>query len=467
MYSGLKLGECYMCQKNKKRFSAIYTSILITVFIMLATLSIIGALREKWNARSFAVPVESLTNFTYEIEGGENGNATFPYSFKNIDPHTAVTIHSEVEPGLYDSLLVKTVYTGLRLYADDILIYECGQAGSYPTYLLDPPTLLEIVPLPENATNLRFEYISPSQRSTMSLPVVMAGSDGELLADLFIKNSVILMLSLLFLLFGAVMVGYSLLFWNKGKVFINLGLFALAVGCWSFAECNATAFIVPYPVLLYYIAFGGFFTLIIPLLRYMLLILNPRNSMPMRLISIVVQVTVVVVFALQLMGKMALSKSLYLFHILVPLGVIVFAITTIWEHFRYHNKMSKQFVLPSLVLVIATLTELANYSFRFTHILSLFFLLGTFIFTLMLGIIGMKRVLEKQKETEKMLAEGKFYRRMSHNLLTPLSIVSTNVQIAKMLPEQAEELLTNSQAEIMKMADMIRSALDDSEVDNK
>jgi len=129
--------------------------------------------------------------------------------------------------------------------------------------------------------------------------------------------------------------------------------------------------------------------------------------------------------------------------------------------------MSKQFVLPSLVLVIATLTELANYSFRFTHILSLFFLLGTFIFTLMLGIIGMKRVLEKQKETEKMLAEGKFYRRMSHNLLTPLSIVSTNVQIAKMLPEQAEELLTNSQAEIMKMADMIRSALDDSEVDNK
>jgi len=52
-----------------------------------------------------------------------------------------------------------------------------------------------------------------------------------------------------------------------------------------------------------------------------------------------------------------------------------------------------------------------------------------------------------------------FYHRMSHDLLTPLTRVSTNVQTAKRLPEQAGELLEDAQADIMRMAEMINVAL--------
>ena len=56
-----------------------------------------------------------------------------------------------------------------------------------------------------------------------------------------------------------------------------------------------------------------------------------------------------------------------------------------------------------------------------------------------------------------------FYHRMAHDLLTPLTIVSTNVQTAQSRPHEADELLTHSQEEIMRMAEMINNALEEGE----
>jgi len=68
------------------------------------------------------------------------------------------------------------------------------------------------------------------------------------------------------------------------------------------------------------------------------------------------------------------------------------------------------------------------------------------------------------KEHEHRLAEETaFYRKMSHSMRTPLTIISTNIQTARRRPEEAGALLEHSQAEIMKMAGMISDALADSE----
>ncbi|MDR0875357.1 MAG: hypothetical protein LBN12_04010 [Clostridiales Family XIII bacterium] len=67
------------------------------------------------------------------------------------------------------------------------------------------------------------------------------------------------------------------------------------------------------------------------------------------------------------------------------------------------------------------------------------------------------------RKAEELAAETAFYRRMSHDLRTPLTVVSTNIQTAQRRPEEAGKLLTDSQAEIMKMSDMISDALKDGE----
>ena len=66
-----------------------------------------------------------------------------------------------------------------------------------------------------------------------------------------------------------------------------------------------------------------------------------------------------------------------------------------------------------------------------------------------------------KREAEEEAAKTDFYRKMSHSLRTPLTIVSTNIQTAKRRPQEADELLDKSQAEIMKMADTISHALKD------
>jgi hypothetical protein len=68
---------------------------------------------------------------------------------------------------------------------------------------------------------------------------------------------------------------------------------------------------------------------------------------------------------------------------------------------------------------------------------------------------------EAKRHERELSAKTDFYRKMSHDLRTPLTLVSTNIQTAWRRPEEAYELLTKSQNEIMKMADMISDALKD------
>jgi signal transduction histidine kinase len=69
-----------------------------------------------------------------------------------------------------------------------------------------------------------------------------------------------------------------------------------------------------------------------------------------------------------------------------------------------------------------------------------------------------------RREAEELSAKTDFYRKMSHNLRTPLTRVSTNIQVVKNHPQMADAFLEEAQAEIMDMAKMIGDALEESDV---
>ena len=70
-----------------------------------------------------------------------------------------------------------------------------------------------------------------------------------------------------------------------------------------------------------------------------------------------------------------------------------------------------------------------------------------------------------KREAAKLAERTDFYHQMAHDLLTPLTVVSTNVQRVEKHPEEGGELMRESQEEIMRMAEMIKNTLDD-ESDN-
>jgi signal transduction histidine kinase len=66
---------------------------------------------------------------------------------------------------------------------------------------------------------------------------------------------------------------------------------------------------------------------------------------------------------------------------------------------------------------------------------------------------------QTKRNEEELAAKTNFYHRMAHDLLTPLTIISSNIQVAKELPDKACEKLASSQAEIMRMAGTINDAI--------
>lgn len=187
--------------------------------------------------------IRSVAAVTYETGDGQGGELSLPGKLKGLSPRTPVTLFATVQAQAGESLLVKSVFAPLRLYINDTLVYEYGKEGSYPSYMNDPPTGLALVKLPEGG--------------------------GEL--------------SLILIFLGAAVLLVSLAFVRKlssGTSFLWLGLFSLSVGLWVLGECDLAAFLIPYPALLYAMAYVGLFCVAIPLLRFGLVVLNPGNRLP-------------------------------------------------------------------------------------------------------------------------------------------------------------------------------------------
>lgn len=428
--------------KIKAARRIIAAALLITTVTLTAVI-LLSVTDNKLYPTAYKAPTMPLTNFTYEIDG-KIGTVTLPHKFEKLTPRTAVILETEISSGPRTSLLVKTVYAPLRLYADNKLIYECGQEGSYPAFLLDPPTIITTISLPDidGIQRLRFEYLSPTQRSRLELPVVLAGDEVALIVRMFELNGFSLLFSLILLITGISIVMIAIIIRDipASSQFLWLGLFAASTGIWILGECDLTAFLIPYSSLLYVMAYMGMFTLTLPFLRYGLLTLNPRNKLPIYIMEVVIGISILGASLLQLTGRMAFTRSLYLFHIIIPLAFIVFTFCIAWEYYRYHNPAARRFALPMLVQIACGLLELINYQIRFTDIISLFFQIGTFFFIFSLSIIGGHFTHEAMRTAEE-------------KVLLEMEVSSMSRQLA-LQSEQYEAIAENTKAMKMQRHDI-------------
>lgn len=346
--------------------------------------------------------VRTITAATYTTDSEEYGTLALPHKLTGLEPRTAVTLFATIAANPGESLLVKSVFAPLRLYVNDAMLYEYGQEGSFPSYMNDPPTGLSIVKLPEGGGTLflRVEYESLTQRTVLSLPKLSIGDNAALVENLFRMNGFSFLFSLILIFLGMAMVLISLIFIRKlpsGLSFLWLGLFSLSAGIWILGECDLAAFFLPYPSLLYNMAYMGLFCVTFPFLRFGLVVLNPQNRLPLHIMLWVHSVAVTAAVLLQLTGFMDFTRTLYWFHIITPLGFITFAVCLVWEHFRHHNPAARRFGPAILLLTASTVLELLNYWLHLIGTFTLFFQLGVLAFVISLGIISGDYVRESMR----------------------------------------------------------------------
>ncbi len=392
--------------------------IFILLFLAFLAVSLIILVANSLNYRqSLAVEkqdIRPVANVQYEAANGKRESLILPASLQGLPPRTTVTLWAEarVLPG--ESIFVKSVFAPLRLYVNDELFYEYGQAGSYPAFLNDPPTGLAILKLPmEGGTvSLRAEYESLTQRSALSLPVFYIGEHAALLNRLLQTDGFSFLFSLMLIFLGLIMTVIAFALVRKipsGMSFLWLGLFSLAAGAWVFGECDFASRILPYPSLLYILDYMGLFFIAIPFLHFGLVILAPKNKLPIRVMLLVHYFSVVAAVLLQLTGKVDFIKTLFWFHMITPLAFVLFAVCLVWEGLKHKNPASKQFAPAIVLLAFSTVLELINYWFRFTDALTIFFQFGVLFFIISLGIVSgyyvresLHTAIEKQRLEQEM-----------------------------------------------------------------
>ncbi len=367
---------------------------LLPVILLLAVLCLIGIQTAAYRLNaSEAGPVQTITQVEYETDTGASGTLELPGKLKGLSPRTGVTLTVKLAAQPGETLLVKSVFAPMEVIINGEPMLEYGQAGSYPGFLNDPPTALLLVPLPPEGGEvaLQMTYQSLTQRNTLSLPALYAGTGQALLERQFEQDGFSFVFSLVLIFLGLVMVAISLGFvWKipSGSSFLWLGLFSLSAGAWGLGECDLTVLLFPYPALLYAMAYLGLFLMTIPLLRFGLLVVQPRNKHPMRWMLWVHCFSVAAALALQLSGKMDFTKTLYWFHIIAPLGFVIFAACLLWERLHNHNPAAGRFAPGIILLAVFTVLELLNYWLRLIPVLTLFFQLGVLGFVLSLGIVS-------------------------------------------------------------------------------
>lgn len=339
-----------------------------------------------------AKKLRTFSNVTVELPG-KAVRASLPHDFSHLPSRTPVTVTLTVSPKDGDFLYVKSVYAPLKIYAGDSLIYQYGQKGSYPSFMKDPATSVALVRLPQSAAplHLTLEYRSPSARNTLALHPVLVGTQTAIYRHLGAELGFPFLFSALLLLSGVIIILIALFvisFDKSGIAFLWLGLFSLATGCWTFGECNLTGLFIRNPTLLYLLAFTGLFTLTVPLLHFGFTVVKFHSERPLYLMTCLIGYGAVAALALQLAGLVPLSRSMYFFHIIEPLALVMFACHILYETYHYHNPKAKRFILPIAVLALFSVLEVLNYRVHFTYIMSLFFQIGVLIFVLLTSIVG-------------------------------------------------------------------------------
>lgn len=378
-----------MNQRIKHRLNSIYTLLFILTLIIFTWIS----LMYRHMPVSSESAIKDVSDVMVQIEDNEPYELSLPAKINDLPPRTKVILFAEFKANTGDSLQIKSVFAPVRVFIDDELTYEGGQSGCYPSYMNDPPTIITHIPLSNygRITKLKIEYLSPTQRSELSLPVIFTGNETSLLANQFRTNGFSFFFAVILIFLGFTMMLVSITIVRRipaGTSFLWLGLFSLSAGVWVLGESDLSAFLIPYPVLLYNMAYIGLFTVTIPFLYFGLLLLNPITKTPFKIMLIIHYTALTASVALHFSGIMDFTRSLYWFHIIAPSGFMVFAGCLIFEYFRYHTPMVRRFAIASSIMAISTTLELINYWLGLTGSLTVFFQLGVLIFIISLSIIS-------------------------------------------------------------------------------
>jgi len=197
---------------------------------------------------------------------------------------------------------------------------------------------------------------------------------------------------------------------RSGMEFLWLGFFMLLTGVWGFSNCDMALFFVNDTNLWYLLSYLSFFTLVLPLELILEDTVHFHAQKWLAGLRIFYMAALLTTVILQMTGRVMFTQSVRLYQIFLPVSIFCFTAAVIVEAVRYHNKNSRRWIIPMLILSCSTILELVYYSSDTVYSSSRYFLIGVMVFSIIMSIVGAVhiresiRVARKEREQEYQLS---------------------------------------------------------------
>ncbi len=337
--------------------------------------------------------VTQVTGVDLRTEDGEE-TLSLPVSVGDLSRGSVATMMFSVDAEPGDVLYLHTVYASYRVYANDELIGEFGAAGSYPSFLSDPPSEAASYSLGglSGTVQVRVEFTTPVSRSSLYLYPPLVGPGPDVLRSLVGQYGPALAASVVFFVIGLALSVFSLSFCRfelRGRRFRYPGMIALLSSVWQMSENTLVVYLLQRPSLLYLLAFAGMFLFTIPLVKLTMIAVDRRSSPLLRTLLAVLEASVVVAFALQLAGVVQLSQSSRFFTVLLPVVIWVLTAYSYYVGIRGKSKGALHYALAVSLLAVGSALEAVNYYVRVIGLVSGVFQAFMLAFVVAAAVLGM------------------------------------------------------------------------------
>ncbi len=319
---------------------------------------------------------------------------SLPTTLRHIPPSSKVALSFDVRSEGSQLLFLNPYYSSVEVYANGSLLYVYGEQGSLPFFMHDPPVGAFSVQLPSLAPNhplhIELVYTSPSSKRSLQLETIVVGSGDTILRYLFQHYGLSEIFALMFILAGLLLCGMSLMFLSferHGQRLFWPGLMAFCAGIWEYSDNILSVYLTKWPSLLYILDFTSFFALLLPLVFFVQQYTDRPNSRLLLITRWILEICLIVCLGLQAIGLVPFTQSMYFFHILIPVVLVILT--------AYLIRLARQGSSPALyllaaimILFITAIVELADFYLHFMERTSSVSQFGILLFILLIDLFG-------------------------------------------------------------------------------
>lgn len=133
--------------------------ILLLILILVLFASVLSFVQPQ----DIPLSITTLEEMSLSKADGSSSTLSLPCQVSYSDALATFSLSTYIYPNPEDFIYIKTAYSPIRVLFNGVLLYEYGQPGSYPAFLLDPPTDVELIPClpPRKAGSWKFTIRSP------------------------------------------------------------------------------------------------------------------------------------------------------------------------------------------------------------------------------------------------------------------------------------------------------------------